>query len=330
MRPVSTPAADAGSPAEPGRGMALMAAAMLLAPGMDAIAKFLAAELSPFQVGFLRFLLQTGLLGAVLLLSARKRSLEVPRAVLVRLAMAGAFMGLAIGFLFWSLAFLPLANAIAIFFVEPLILTLFSALFLRETVGWHRLMAVAAGLVGAMIVIRPNWSLFGWVALLPLLAAAFYAAQLTVIRSIGARLDGLRLLFYIGAFAALFLGLAVLAGGSAGLALLEWTPPRTALWGLVLTLGLISAVSHLMITIAFKLTQASVLAPFQYLEIISATILGYVVFGDLPDALTWLGTAIILAAGIYVFHRERLLHGRRGLSPARQPALSSGNSRTYS
>lgn len=305
MRSVPLPAAGAGADIDPGRGMALMASAMLIAPGMDAIAKLLATDLPPFQVGFLRFLLQTVLLGGVLLLGSRRRAFAVPRAAMPKLALAGALIGLAIGFLFWSLASLPLANAIAIFFVEPLILTLFSALFLREAVGWHRLSAVGVGLVGAMIVIRPNWANFGWVALLPLLAAVFYAGQLTVIRSITAQLSGLRVLFYSGAFATLFLGLALLAGDGAGAPHLSWKAPPRDLWGLVLGLGVLSAVSHLMITTAFRMTQASILAPFQYLEIISATIFGYLIFGDFPDILTWLGTAIILAAGIYVFHRER-------------------------
>lgn len=298
---VSVPA-DVG---EPGRGMALMAFAMLLVPGMDAIAKVLAADLSPFQVTFFRFFVQTVILAAVLALLSRRRPVLVPRAAVPKLALAGAFMGLAVGFLFWSLAYLPLANAVAIFFVEPLVLTVFSALFLRETVGWHRLSAVAVGLAGALIVIRPNWELFGWVAVLPLLAAVFYAAQMTVIRSIAVGLDGLRVQAYGGGFAALFLGVALLLGHGADLPMFAWVAPPPAVWGLILGLGLLSVVSHLMITTAFGMTQASILAPFQYLEIIAATALGYVIFGEFPDALTWLGTAIILGAGIYVFHRER-------------------------
>lgn len=305
MNPVPSPVVGTASLDEPGRGMALMASAMLIAPGMDAIAKLLAADLSPSQVGFLRFLVQTVLLAGVLMLRFGSRAMAVPRDALPKLALAGVFMGAAIGLLFWSLVHLPLANAIAIFFVEPLVLTLFSALFLRETVGSHRLGAVAVGLAGAMIVIRPNWALFGGAAVLPLLAAVFYAAQMTVVRSITARLDGLRVQFYSGLFAGLFLGLVLFAGHGTGMPLFAWTGPPSSLWGLVLALGFLSAVSHFMITTAFKMTQASILAPFQYLEIISATILGYLIFGDFPDALTWLGTAIILAAGVYVFHRER-------------------------
>lgn len=284
-----------------------MVTAMLVVPAMDAIAKVLTADLSPFQIGFLRYAIQTLLLALVLVALAlvRRRAFAVPRTALPKLALAGVFMGSGIGSLIWALTFLPLANAIAIFFVEPLILTLFSALFLRETIGLHRLSAVAVGLLGAVIVIRPNWALFGWASVLPLVSALSYAALLTTIRSITAHLDGLRVQFYSGAFAGLFLGLALFVGNAAAVPVFTWSAPAPTAWGLLLVLGVTATITHFMITIAFKTTQASILAPFQYLEIISATLLGYLVFGDFPDALTWLGTAIILSAGGYVFHRER-------------------------
>ena len=298
--------AVAGRVDAPERGMLLMAGAMLLVPGMDALAKLLAAQLSPVQITFVRFAVQSGFLAVLLSVTAQ---LAVPRAALPRLALGGTLVAAAVSLLFWSLAFLPLANAIAIFFVEPLILTVFSALFLGERVGWHRIGAVLVGLVGALIVIRPNWAAFGWVAVLPLLAAVCYAGQLTVIRSISAHLGAVQVQGYTGLFAALFLGVVLLAGAviGAGEGPTAWVAPDAPAWRMLFAVGLMSAVAHMMITFAFKSTPASILAPFQYLEIISATTLGFLVFGDFPDALTWSGTAIILGAGFYVFHRERRL-----------------------
>jgi len=283
-------------------GMLFMAGAMLLVPGIDALAKLLSAQLSPFQITFIRFLLQAAFLGGLL---AWSRRLAVPLKALPRLALGGTFVAAAIGFLVWSLSILPLANAIAIFFVEPLVLSLLSALFLGERVGWQRLGAVAVGLLGALVVIRPNWAQFGAAALLPLLAAVFYAAQLTVFRSLSGDLSGPRVQAYSAVFATLILGLALLLGGAAGVAQFAWHPPRGAAWGYLAGIGVLSTISYLLISSALKRTEAGVLAPFQYLEIISATILGYAVFGDFPDPLTWLGTGVILASGLYVFYRER-------------------------
>lgn len=287
--------------------MALMAMAMLLVPGIDAIAKSLTPELSPFQVAFLRFFIQSLLLAGLLLALTRGRAFRVAWHALPGLAVAGALMGAAVGLLFGALVHMPLANAIAIFFVQPLILTVFSALFLGEQVGIRRYTAVAIGLAGALIVIRPNWMEFGIVAVFPLLSALSYAAMWTVIRSMSARTGGLQLQFYSGAFAALFLGLAVLVGAGSGLGgtLVDWGALDLSLWLPLLGLGGISVVGHMMIVGAFRRTEASILAPFQYLEIISATVLGYLIFDDFPDALTWLGTAIILASGLYVFYREQ-------------------------
>ncbi|MGM0561011.1 MAG: DMT family transporter [Pseudomonadota bacterium] len=294
---------------DPGRGMAMMAMAMLLVPGIDAIAKSLSPELSPFQIAFLRFFVQSLLLAGILLILTRGRAFRLAWHALPGMAIAGALMGAAVGLLFGALVHMPLANAIAIFFVQPLILTVFSALFLGEQVGIRRYTAVAVGLAGALIVIRPNWMAFGIVAVFPLLSALSYAAMWTVIRSMSARTGGLQLQFYSGAFAALFLGLGVLVMDLAGVggALLDWRPLRLSLWLPLLSLGGISVIGHMLIVAAFRRTEASILAPFQYLEIISATVLGYLIFDDFPDALTWLGTAIILASGMYVFYREQRL-----------------------
>jgi drug/metabolite transporter (DMT)-like permease len=151
--------------------------------------------------------------------------------------------------------------------------------------------------------------MFGPVVLLPALGALAYALNMIVAR----RATRVRsaLTFQLGAtFCAA--GLLLAALGLSSLFGREATSlfdaPGWALWA-VLGAGALAAVTFLLITFAFSRTEASVLAPLQYLEIVGATLVGFLVFGDFPDALTWLGTAIILASGIYVFHRERKADG---------------------
>ena len=288
-----------------GRGMALFVAAMFIIPLIDACGKLLVATISPFEVGLFRNLIQTAILLVVLPLMGRTLLTPEVRAFWFRIAMCGIFLASCGGVLFWSFQSLPLANAIAIFFVEPLILTIFSMVFLGEKVGWHRTVAVLIGMVGAIVVIRPNFMEFGWAAVLPLIAGTAFAGAMTILRSLSGRVDPIRIQTVCGISGSLFLGILLLIGGAAQIPILEFTMPTPGQWPLVLAIGIGATVVQLMMTVGMRYAEASVLASFQYLEIVGATAVGYLVFGDFPDALTWLGTAIILASGLYVVHRER-------------------------
>lgn len=284
-------------------GMLLMAATMLVVPGMDAIAKLLTDTLSPGQIALGRFAFQTACLLPLVLMTSRAVRSRQP----VIQALRGVLMATALLLLFWSLKYLPLANAIAIFFVEPLILTLISAAFLKEALGARRLLAVLVGLGGALVVIRPNWQAFGWAAALPLGTALCFATYLALTRHVARDEDPLIMQLWAGMFAALALAAATLGGHMAGLGVLVLSMPPAPDWALLALLGAMSAGGHLALVLAFRMTPAGILAPFQYLEIVGATVLGLVLFGDFPDAVTWLGTAIIVGAGLYVFLHERQL-----------------------
>ena len=281
--------------------MGLMAAAMLMVPGLDAIAKVLTAGLAPGQVALGRFFFQTVVLLPLVLLTGRRVRTGKPGVHAARgLLIAGALL-----LIIWALKYLPLANTIAIFFVEPLVLTLFSAVFLGERIGGRRLAAVAVGLTGALVVIRPNWEAFGWAAILPLGTALCFAGYMTLTRHAAADGEPLAMQLWAGLFATIALSLAVLLGEGFDAAVLDPVWPGAREWGLLAALGMLSAVSHTMIALAVRFAAAGIIAPFQYLEIISATILGFLLFGDFPDAVTWLGTALIVGSGLYVFLRER-------------------------
>lgn len=286
-------------PASQQTGLLITAITFLFAPGMDILAKMLTEFHSPGQIVFGRFLVQTVLLVPLLLLMGQYGR---PRPAHW---LAGACLAAALLCLNAALEVMPVANAIAIFFVEPLILTVLSAIILKEHIGWRRIAAVIVGLIGALVVLRPNWAAYGIHAILPLGTAVFFAFYVLVNRVMtqgGARLA---LQFWTGVASALIIGVACLWGNAAGIRSLALDLPGSEAAWLFLAMGALAVVTHQLILLALSMIPASVLAPMQYLEIVSAVLLGWLVFGDFPDALTWLGTAIIIGSGIYVFHRER-------------------------
>ncbi|MCB9947238.1 MAG: DMT family transporter [Rhodospirillaceae bacterium] len=284
-------------------GMLIMAVAMLMLPGIDAFAKLLSATVPPGQVALARFFFQTVLMLAGLLACGRRLT-RVHLGVNAGrgLAMAGATLCF-----FWGLKYLPIADAIAIFFVEPLILTLLSAVFLRERIGWRRLTAIAIGFVGALIVIRPSYEVFGWAAVLPLCAAVSFATYLLLTRYAAPGGDALAMQFYAGLFGGIVICVALAFGAVSDIPILQLVRPTAGEWLMMTGVGVIATTGHIMVVIAFSRAQAGVLAPFQYLEILSATVLGLMIFDDFPDATRWFGVAVIIASGLYVFHRERKL-----------------------
>ncbi len=283
-------------------GIAFMIAGVMLVPMLDAFAKYLSDWLSPGQIALFRFGFQSAILMAIL---AARRELFWPGALTGWLALAGGFAAAAVLCLIWAVSLLPLATAISIFFIEPLLLTLIAALVLGERIGLRRLGAIFAGLAGALIVIRPNWASFGPAVLFPVAAAFFFACYVTSIRGLSARVGGLPMQAWSGTWATLIIAVVVVAGSPADVAGFSFQPVPGWAWLYLGVMGAIAALAHMMFAMAFQRVEAGALAPFQYLEIVGATTLGYLVFGDFPDALTWAGTALILAAGLYVFYRER-------------------------
>jgi S-adenosylmethionine uptake transporter len=285
------------------RGMLIMTVGVLMLPGLDAFAKLAAADVPTGQVAWFRFVFQaTALLPLVLW-----RHRGWPGISRLHLhALRGTLLALATLFFFTALARMPMAEAIAIFFVEPLLLTLFSALFLGEPVGWRRVAAILVGFAGALLVIRPSYGAYGAVALLPLGTAICFAGYLAMSRSLARDGDALTMQFTTGIAGAVVMSLALAVGTRAEIAvLIPIVPPPDALL-LLVGMGTVATVGHLLLTEAFRYAPAGLLAPFQYLEIVSATLLGYLLFDDLPDATTVVGIAIIVGSGLYVFHRERL------------------------
>ena len=275
----------------------------LVAPGMDALAKLSAATIPVGQILAFRFGVQLGLLvplALVLGVWVRQSMAEIGthflRAGLILLA-TGAF--------FTALKVMPIADAIAIFFVEPFILTLFGAVFLGESIGWRRLLACGIGFCGALIVIRPSFSEFGLVALLPLLTAVSFALYMILTRRVARRMHPVALQGWTALAAFAIILPVLLMFNDSDVAVFDPVMPQGMVWIFLLGVGITASASHLMISGALRYAPAATIAPLQYLEIVTASILGYLIFADLPDAQTLLGIAIIMASGIFVILRER-------------------------
>ena len=287
-------------------GMAIMASCMMVLPGMDAIAKYLSTfdTMAPAQLAFYRFFVQFCLTLPILLFVTPKAFWR-PKRPWVNL-LRGCLHAAATLMFFISVKYMPLADVFAIYFVEPFMLTAMSALFLGEKVGWRRWLAIAIGFGGAMIVIQPSYALFGPTSLLPIVCAFFFTLYLFLNRAVGEGDSPLMMQVLSGAGGSLFMGLALVIGNSFGQPEFQPALPTTGLAvGLLLLLGSLSGYAHLLVVKAFRMAPLSLLAPFQYFEIISATVLGYILFHDFPSLSKWLGIAIIVGSGLFIIWRER-------------------------
>ena len=289
------------------KGMVLMIIAMLMLPIMDGIAKLLTLEydVSAGQTTFGRFLVQASLLGPIIVVIYGARAL-IPSQLLLNL-LRGALMSLAVMLFFATLRYMPVADALAVFFTEPFILTILSVIILKEKVGWRRRVAVVIGFAGAMLIVQPSYAVFGPVSLMPIGTAFLFATYLILTRQMASKDNALTMQFASGIGGVLTLFVVV------GLATIfdfrDFSSPEMPefgiRWALIFAIGALATIGHLLVVMAFRLASASILAPFQYLEIVTGTLIGYWLFGDFPDALKWLGIAIIIGSGIYLFLRER-------------------------
>ncbi|WP_419774472.1 DMT family transporter [Halarcobacter sp.] len=277
-----------------------MLLAVLIIPFSDAIGKWLSSTYSPMQITFFRFLLQAILIYFVARVLRKK--IGAFKTIYLYLAF---FISSCMFLLFWGLMYLPLANNIALFFIEPLVLTVLSIVFLKEKVTRALVIVLFVGLLGTMIIIRPNWSAYGTAAILPILAAIFYALYLMTIRVSKDIKDVLTMQFWIGIIASVFTSVLFLLAQPFDLEVLSFNKIDHSLWWLVFLLAVVTIVSQLLISNALYYANASLLASFQYLEIISATLLGWIIFNDIPDRLTMLGAIIVIFSGVYLIKVER-------------------------
>lgn len=284
-------------------GLFLMVLSVLVSPVIDIFAKLAVTAVPATEITFVRLLFQMVVLAPICLMRGtlldvtwRKMGLHATRGLLMAITMISFVTALAV---------MEVADAIAIFFVEPIILTILGSIVLKETIGWRRYTACAVGFFGSLLVIRPSLQEVGLIALMPVVAAFSLALFFLLTRLVAQKEDPWSMQFYAGFWGALFAGLLLAVGNSLGIGMLTPVMPDLENTLYIAGAAIAATIAGVLGVYAYRSAPASTLAPLQYLEIVSATVLGWWVFDHLPDAVKWLGIAIIIGSGLYVIWRER-------------------------
>lgn len=275
------------------KGILLMLLGIVLFTAMDALAKGLIARYPTPQVIWARFAGQA--LIVAILLGPRKiiptLNSNFPRLHLLR----SAFQLGATALFFASLGYIGLAEATALTDINPILITLGAAVFLGERLGPRRILGVVVAMIGALIVVRPGMGVFSAAALLPLGCAVCYAGASLLTRKLGQHEGPWTSLLHAAVFGTVITGLAMP---------FVWQPINGADVVLFAALGILGTAAQMCVIRSFSMAEASAVAPFAYIGIVFATIWGIVLYDEYPDKFTVLGALVIVAAGLYVWHRE--------------------------
>ena len=273
----------------------LMIGAIFCFASMDATAKYLMKEIGPAQTIWARYTVQA-ILVTVLILpkiniygKTKYPKLQFLRSVALMMATT---------LFFFAFSKLGLAEASAIFNISPVLITLGAFLFLREQIGPRRVIGIFVSLLGALIIIKPGSGVFTIYALLPLGAAIFYSTYSLVTRFVGADESPWTSLFYSAIFGAICYSIYIV---------FHWNPMSSNALLLTIIIGLFGTAGHICLIRALTLGEASLVAPFIYTNLLFTTIWGLVLFGNFPDFWTIAGALIIVAAGVYVWARDRVV-----------------------
>lgn len=223
----------------------------------------------------------------------------------------GTLFAAGFSFFYAAFPFMGLAEVVTIFFSAPLITAVMAAIFLKERIGWHRISALVVGFGGVVIAINPTAASFSWISVLPLICAVLYSASQVMARQIGERETSLT----VGLNTLFFAGVAILPLGWTVNTLLPQVGafPHLAMsitgdlateWPWLLLIGMIGMCGYILLSRAYQVADASLVAPFDYTYLPIAAVLGYVLWGEIPPMATFLGMALITGAGLYLGYRE--------------------------
>jgi drug/metabolite transporter (DMT)-like permease len=281
------------------RGILMMALGMTLVPMLDVCAKILSETIPLTQIVWARFATSTLMLLPLIRWrypQVRLRQLawrwQVPRAIFMVLATLGFF---------GAIREMPIPDALALAFVYPILVTLAASFLLKESVGWARWLASGVGFIGVLVILRPGFGVFQPEMLYALGAGATFAAYVVVTRRMKGSDPPLVTLTCTSGLCAL---------GFLATFPLGWVAPTWSELALMIGVGFFGSAGHYFLIRALDYAPASLLAPFGYFEMVSSVILSYLVFSTLPDALTFLGIAIIVCSGIVLSRLENSAHGQ--------------------
>lgn len=285
----------------------LICVAVLCFSLLDTSAKWLGESMNPLQVVFVRYAGSMALVFILInpwtrpgVLRTKKPGLQWTRSILL---LASTVLN------FIALRYLQLAETISIMFAGPLLVALASGPLLGEWPGPRRLAAIGVGLIGVLVVTRPGFGGMHPAALLVVGGCFCYAFYSLSTRMLAGHDSSETTMVYSGA-----------AGTLATVPLLPWIweTPQTALtWAVMIVAGALGGFGHWLLILAHRLAPATVLAPFIYSQIVWMLLLGWFVFGQLPDRWTFVGAGIVIASGLYLLYRERVRHVPEESSSAR-------------
>lgn len=286
-------------------GIALMLAAMLILPFLDVVAKYLGQQNVPILEIVWARLFFGMVMTAPLVWKMDGFSSLRPRRPVIHTVRA-TFLIAATGLFFWALKFLPIADTLAIFFVQPLVITMLSPVMLGEKVGLRRWLAVAVGFIGTLIIIRPGFQNLNPGVFMALGAGTSLALYMLLTRRIAGSASAMTTTFLTSLTGAVLTTIAVV---------FIWQAPTPQQWLLFLLLAFIATLGHYLIVRAYDFAEASLLAPLGYTEMIMAVIAGWYFFGDFPDKWTFVGVGVLIACAVYISYRERV----RNVPPLETP-----------
>jgi drug/metabolite transporter (DMT)-like permease len=279
----------------PFKGIALILSSTVFLGVSDVTAKYLSATLPSIEIAWLRFLVFAMIMAPAMVPGSPLFALKTNN-VGLQLMRGAALLGSSLFFIS-GLRYLPIAEASATGFVSPLFVTALSIVFLGESVGVRRWLATAVGLIGVLIVLRPGTSAFHPAAFFPIVSALAWACTLIMTRMMSGSEHAITTMTYSS-----IAGVCVLSA----LVPFVWVTPN---WNDILfgiCIGVASTVGQWIVVLAFRYADASVLAPFSYLQLLWVSLLGFIIFGEVPDIWTVTGAAFIVGSGLYTAHRERV------------------------
>ena len=284
----------------PLRGVLCMIGAGLFLTLNDAVLKWLTGDYPVGQIMFLRGLFVFLPIALLVWHAGGLRSLRVRRVTphLLRgaLMIAGTFLFIN------GLRHLAFADAISITFAGPLFVTAMAAPFLGEVIRWRRWMAVGIGFLGVLIIIRPTSEVAQWAAILPLAASMTGALRDILTRKMSQHDSSVSVMFYSTVAVTLAGGVTFVGG---------WQPVQWQDLGLLLICGALLGCAHFLMIESFRLAEAALVVPFKYVSMVWAVLLGLLIWGDIPDGWTFLGTTVVIGSGLYILHRERAVKTER-------------------
>ena len=261
----------------------------------DALGKWLVATFSVGQVMLIRSLGAFLILGPLIARQGTPALVRLDRPVLQG---ARAVLTAVETALFYSaVVFLPLADVMSFYMAGPIYVAALSHVFLGERVGWRRWAAILLGFVGVLVILRPTSAAFSTGSIIALIGSVAFAFTIILGRLLRGTSDTTLVTWQT--LCALAIGVLLSIGA--------WTPADAFDWGAMLLLGVVSCIAHLLIVRSLKLAPASTLAPLHYTLLLWAVVFGWTFFGDIPDTQTLVGSGIVVFAGLFIFHRQKVV-----------------------